>query len=81
LKKELNFKGNLYVVDASKISKEKIGKDIPNIPILGAVSKLYPVLKVQSIREEIKAKFTHKLGELGTKKNIEALETGFKEVM
>lgn len=81
LKKELKFTGKLFCLDANKISQEIFGKKLPNIVMLGAIAKVYPELKLESVKEEIKTKFQEKLGELGVKKNFDMLERGFKEVL
>ncbi|MBN2881512.1 2-oxoacid:acceptor oxidoreductase family protein [Candidatus Woesearchaeota archaeon] len=80
LKKELGVSYKVLAVDGSKISRDVLGKNMPNIVMLGSIAKLIPVLKIQSIKDEIKSKFTKKLGELAVQKNIEILDRGFKEV-
>lgn len=84
IKKELNsgtkFDGKLFCVDANKISQEVFGRKLPNIVMLGAISKVYPDLKLESIKHEIKEKFQDKLGDLGVNKNFEMLERGYNEV-
>lgn len=81
LKKELKYTGKLYCLDANKISQEIFGKKLPNIVMLGAMSKIYPELKLDSVKDEIKTKFQEKLGDLGVKKNFDMLERGFREVL
>ena len=79
VKKKLNFKGKLVTIDASKISLDIIGRNLPNVAMLGAVSKYYKPLGLSFLKNEIKAKFLSKLGELGVKKNVQILERGYKE--
>ena len=81
LKKELKFTGKMFCLDANKISQEIIGKKIPNIVMLGAMSKVYPELRMELIKSEIKTKFQEKLGDLGVKKNFDMLDRGYKEVL
>jgi pyruvate ferredoxin oxidoreductase gamma subunit len=61
LRKRMNLPaGNkLYVVDASKIAMETVGKNVPNTPMLGALVKVTGVLEFEPMMEAIK----HKLGE------------------
>lgn len=79
LKEKLNFSGKIFAIDATKISEEIIGRNLPNMAMLGVLSKHYPVLKLSFLKNQIKKKFTAKLGELGVKKNILILERGFNE--
>jgi pyruvate ferredoxin oxidoreductase gamma subunit len=70
----------VYCVDASKIAMETIGKDIPNTPMLGALSKVSGIIAINELIEKFNEHFSQKLGEEVVKKNTEALERGFKEV-
>jgi pyruvate ferredoxin oxidoreductase gamma subunit len=49
----------LYVVDASKIAMETVGKNVPNTPMLGALVKVTGVLEFEPMMKAIE----HKLGE------------------
>jgi len=61
LRKQLNLPPGikLYVVDASKIAMETVGKNVPNTPMLGALVKATGVLEFEPMMKAIK----HKLGE------------------
>jgi pyruvate ferredoxin oxidoreductase gamma subunit len=61
LRKRLNLPPGikLYVVDASKIAMETVGKNVPNTPMLGALVKVTGVLEFDQMMEAVK----HKLGE------------------
>lgn len=61
LRKRMNLPASikLYVVDASKIAMETVGKNVPNTPMLGALVKVTGVLEFEPMMEAIK----HKLGE------------------
>jgi pyruvate ferredoxin oxidoreductase gamma subunit len=61
LRKRLNLPPGikLYVVDASKIAMETVGKNVPNTPMLGALVKATGVLEFEPLMAAIK----HKLGE------------------
>src|SRR3989338_2544561 len=65
IRKQLNLKGGrVYTVDASKISKETIGREIPNTPMLGALVKVSGLLEfaevVKDMEIKLKKKFTAK---------------------
>ncbi len=61
LRKRLNLPLGikLYVVDASKIAMETVGKNVPNTPMLGALVKATGVLEFEPMMKAIE----HKLGE------------------
>jgi pyruvate ferredoxin oxidoreductase gamma subunit len=61
LRKRLNLPPGikLYVVDASKIAMETVGKNVPNTPMLGALVKATGVLEFEPMMKAIE----HKLGE------------------
>ncbi|MCL2144104.1 MAG: 2-oxoacid:acceptor oxidoreductase family protein [Endomicrobia bacterium] len=63
--KQLNVdKSQVFVVNASHIAVETIGKNIPNTPMLGALVKVIGGLDIDAVLEDTKgklmAKFRHK---------------------
>jgi len=52
--------GQVYVVNASRIAVETIGRDIPNTPMLGALVKVIGTLDVSGVLEDTKIKLTAK---------------------
>ncbi len=75
LKKHLNFKGRVFTVDASKISLETIGRDIPNTPVMGALIKITKILDIEAVLDDIK----HKL-EIKFRNRPEIIEGNLKAV-
>ncbi|MDR2426853.1 MAG: 2-oxoacid:acceptor oxidoreductase family protein [Endomicrobium sp.] len=53
-------KSQVYVVNASHIALETIGKNIPNTPMLGALVKVIGNLDIDSVLEDTKKKLTAK---------------------
>ncbi|MDD2524665.1 MAG: 2-oxoacid:acceptor oxidoreductase family protein [Endomicrobiia bacterium] len=49
-------KEQVFVVNASKISTETIGKDIPNTPMLGALVKVIGNLDINGVLDDTKSK-------------------------
>jgi pyruvate ferredoxin oxidoreductase gamma subunit len=84
IKKELNLTGGIkvFAVDASTISKETIGRDIPNTPMLGALIKATGLLDfnvmVEDTRKKLEKKFKSKPEVI--EGNIRAIERAYKEV-
>ena len=70
----------LYYVDATRISIEFLGKNMPNTPILGAFSKVFNMLSFKMIADEFKEEFKAKLSEQSIEKNINSMKKAFDEV-
>jgi len=72
----------VFTVDASTISKETIGKDIPNTPMLGALIKATEILNfdemLKDTRKKLEKKFKTKPDVI--EGNIKAIERAFNEV-
>ncbi|OGC18610.1 pyruvate synthase [candidate division WOR-1 bacterium RIFOXYC2_FULL_37_10] len=72
----------VYVVDASGISKETIGRDIPNTPMLGAMLKVSGLLDfdktIKGIEIKLKKKFASKPEII--EGNIKAIKRAYEEV-
>src|SRR3990172_689720 len=81
IKKKLKTpKGKVYVVDATKIALETIGRPIPNTPILGAIAKVTDFLKIDNIKKEIESSFGKKFGKKIVEANHKAIERAYEEV-
>jgi pyruvate ferredoxin oxidoreductase gamma subunit len=84
VKKTLALKGNIkvFTVDASTISKETIGREIPNTPMLGALIKATGILDFKEMLEDTKRKlekkFKSKPEVIGG--NLKAIERAYNEV-
>ena len=82
MKKELNFSGKVYVINASKIAKECFGKEIPNTPMLGALVKVTNFLDINGVLEDTKKKlekkFSHKPEIIDG--NIKSIKRAFDEI-
>lgn len=74
--------GNVFTVDASAISKEELGRPIPNMPMLGALMKATSMLDWSSMlrntREKLEKKFKSKPEVVDG--NIRAMERAHTEV-
>lgn len=73
----------VYTVDASGISRETIGKEIPNTPMLGAVIRVTNILDVdrfiQDVTEKLKAKFRDRPKVV--EGNIKSIKRAYEEVI
>jgi pyruvate ferredoxin oxidoreductase gamma subunit len=76
--------GHLRVltVDATKISVETLGRDIPNTPMMGALMKAVPLMAFERFVEITKEQLEHKFRsrpEVVTG-NLQAIERAYQEV-
>ena len=84
VKREAGITGNIKVctVDASTISKETIGREIPNTPMMGALLKVTGILDfkalVEDTRKKLEKKFKSKPEVIDG--NIKAIERAYNEV-
>lgn len=67
---------NIYVLDATKIALEEIGKNIVNTVILGAFARATGLISLESLKKAVLQKFAGKM-ELA-EKNIKAVERAYK---
>ena len=72
-------KGKVATVDATKISLDTLGRPMPNMPMLGALLKVAPLVKLDTVYEKIKAKFLKKIGEEKTNANIAGIKQAYEE--
>lgn len=84
IKKEIDIKGKIkvFTVDASTISKETIGRDIPNTPMLGALIKASSILDFKEMLEDTKGKLEKKFKSKPEviEGNLKAIERAYNEV-
>jgi len=76
-----NFKkGKVGTVDATKIALETLKLSMPNMPMLGALLKVNPLVSIDELSERVKAKFLKKIGEQKTNANLEGIKRAYNEV-
>lgn len=83
LKAHLNgYKGNVYTIDARKISLECLGKYFPNVPMLAAVVKVTGVMSEEEFLADMVGSFKHKFAKKPEviDGNMQALKIALKEV-
>lgn len=72
------FKGKIKVLDATSIALKNLGKNFPNVPMLGALIALTGKVTIEAAEEVMKDKFLHKLGEKKTEANIKGMKEGYE---
>jgi len=77
LSKKLNFQGKIYTINANKISFDFLGRNFPNIVVLGVFVRVTNQIKFSDLEEVVKYRFLKKLGEKLTEANLQALRAGY----
>ena len=83
LKEELKgYKGDIYTIDARKISIEALGRYFPNTPMLAAIVKVAGVMSDEALLNDMQESFKHKFAKKPEviDGNMKALELALKEV-
>lgn len=76
LKKVLQgYEGDIYTIDARKISMDALGKYFPNTPMLAAIVKVSNLMTEQELLEDMKGSFAHKFA-----KKPEVIEGNMKAI-
>ncbi len=78
--KELGMKTQkVCTVDATALAVELLQRNIPNVPILGALLKAMPIVPLEKARETVQERLRERFSERIVNANLEALERGFQE--
>ena len=83
IKQHLNgYEGNVFTIDARKVSKACLGKYFPNTPMLAAIVKVSRVMEENTFFNEMQASFEHKFSSKPEviEGNMNALKMAFEEV-
>lgn len=83
LKKKLSVNSiKIYTIDASKISIETIGKNIPNTPMMGALVKISGIIDINDLLEDTKKKMEKKFRNKPEviEGNLKAIKRAYEEV-
>ena len=81
VKAKLSHQGaGVYLLDASAISLEAIGRDIPNTPMIGALVKASGRVKLDTVLHDTEYKLGKKFPEKIVQGNLVAVKRGFEEV-
>ena len=76
------YSGDIYTIDARKVSMDTLGKYFPNTPMLAAIVKVSGIMSDEAFLKDMEGSFKHKF----TKKpeviegNMKAIELALQEV-
>ena len=76
------YKGNVYTIDARKVSMETLGKYFPNTPMLAAIVKVSGIMSDEDFVKDMEGSFKHKFAKKPEviDGNMKAIELALKEV-
>ena len=76
------YEGEIYKIDARKISMETLGKYFPNTPMLAAIVKVSKIMTDEEFLNNMQGSFKHKFAKKPEviEGNMKALEMALKEV-
>ena len=83
LKKALKgYTGNIYTIDARKISMETLGKYFPNTPMLASIVKVTNIMTDEELIRDMGSSFKHKFAKKPEviEGNMNALKMALQEV-
>ena len=77
-----NYSGDIYVLDAKKVSLEALGRYFPNTPMLAAIVKVSGIMTDEELLKDMEISFKHKFAKKPEviEGNMKALELALKEV-
>lgn len=76
---DLDFKGNVYRIDATGISMQEIGKNIPNVPMVAALLAISGIREKDQFAEYLK-KALKSLPENVLEGNLRAFDRAYNEI-
>lgn len=76
------YKGDIYTIDARKVSMETLGKYFPNTPMLAAIVKVSKVMTEEELLSDMEGSFKHKFAKKPEviEGNMKALKLALQEV-
>ncbi|MGN1303067.1 MAG: 2-oxoacid:acceptor oxidoreductase family protein [Clostridia bacterium] len=76
------YEGEIYKIDAKKISEEALGRYFPNTPMLAAIVKVSKVMSDEELLNDMKGSFKHKFAKKPEviEGNMKALEMALNSV-
>ena len=76
------YEGDIYTIDARKVSMETLGKYFPNTPMLAAIVKVSKIMNDEDFINDMKGSFKHKFAKKPEviEGNMKAIEMALNEV-
>lgn len=78
IKKQIKVNNPVHVLDGTKLALETLGKNLPNMAMIGALVKITKVVSLTSLVKVSTIHFNKKIGPEKTKNNIDMLKKAHK---
>lgn len=80
-RKQYNIRGyKVYTIDATGIALAELRRNIPNMPMVGALVKATGLVKLDHVVEGLKKTFSGKFGKDVVEKNVRTINRAYQEV-
>jgi pyruvate ferredoxin oxidoreductase gamma subunit len=80
-RKEFNVSGRkVHTIDATGIALDELGRNIPNMPMVGALVKVTGLVQLDNVIEGLRKTFSGKFGKEVVEKNVKAINRAYEEV-
>ena len=73
-------KFEVHTIDATKIALDNIGRNIPNMPMVGALVKVSGMVDLDEVLKTLRESFSKKFTEEIIEKNLNAISTAYAEI-
>ena len=80
VRSQLGYKGKVYTLDATGISMDLLGRNLPNTPMLGALARVTGIVNRDSVARQITSRLGATMKKEVVAANIRAFEKGYNSV-
>ena len=70
----------IFTLDATRIAREEMGKNFPNTPLLGALTRVAAEVGLEGVQQQLRRELGKKVTPAVLESNLRALERGYREV-
>jgi pyruvate ferredoxin oxidoreductase gamma subunit len=69
----------LCTIDGTAIALQLLGRNLPNVPVLGALLRVVPIVDLEQAKQALRERFQVRFPESVVEGNLRALMRGFEE--
>jgi pyruvate ferredoxin oxidoreductase gamma subunit len=80
VRSQTSYKGKVYTIDATSIAIEALGRNLPNVPMLGALAKATGIVGKESLIRELRSKLGATMKQDVVQANVLAFERGYESI-
>jgi pyruvate ferredoxin oxidoreductase gamma subunit len=77
---QTGYKGKVYTIDATSIAIEALGRNLPNVPMLGALARATGMVGKESLIHELRTKLGATMKQEVVAANVCAFERGYEDI-